>query len=311
MTNSMSSTTILYERLIENFVKWANTRDDIRITIIVGSRARTDHPADEWADLDMLLVTTDPQHYIATSEWTSEMGKPLLTFIEETSTGDEKERRVLYEGMLDVDYAIFPTAKVELLQYIDSPAQIPSEMVLQLANTFGRGMRVIVDKDGVAEKLKTIVSEIGQPTPSLPTEDEFQQVVNDFLYHSVWTAKHVMRGELWWGLTCVNCRLAHLLQQMIEWQARATHGNRYDTWFRGRFLEMWADPETLEELKDSFARYNKQDAAIALKASMDLFRKTALDVAKKLNYRYPTDADKKVTEWTEACLSSNHQTRES
>jgi aminoglycoside 6-adenylyltransferase len=234
------------------------------------------------------------------------MGKLMLTFIEETSGGDEKERRVLYEGMLDVDYAIFPTAKVELLQMVEAPEQLPTEMALQLANTFGRGVRVIVDKDSVTEKLKALVSKIGQPSPSLPTQDEFLELVNDFLYHSIWTAKHVMRGELWWSLTCLNCRLANQLRQMIEWQARATHGKDYDSWFRGRFLEAWAEPEALKGLEDSFARYTKQDAVAALKAAMDLFRKTATDTANKLNFKYPTDADKKIAEWIEIHLPSDH-----
>ncbi len=305
MTRNKPTTTELYEKLIQKFVEWAKARPDIRTAIVIGSRARVDHPADEWADLDMIVATTNPQHYIATSEWTSEMGKPMLTFIEETSGGDEKERRVLYEGMLDVDYAIFPAAEIEPFLRMDATAQVPSEMAPQLANTFGRGMRVILDKDGLTEKLKTIVSMIGQPVPSLPAQDEYLEVVNDFLYHSIWTAKHVMRGELWWGLTCLNCRLAHLLQQMIEWQARATHGNEYDTWFRGRFLEIWADPEALKGLEGSFARYNRQDGAVALKATMNLFRKTALDTAEKLNFRYPTDADKKIAAWIETYLPSD------
>ena len=39
-------------------VTWAKKRADVRAAIVVGSRARTDHPADEWADLDVALATT-------------------------------------------------------------------------------------------------------------------------------------------------------------------------------------------------------------------------------------------------------------
>ena len=61
--------------------------------------------------MDMIVITTNPEHYVSTVDWVEHMGKPLLTFIEPTSAGDEKERRVLYEGMLDVDFAIFPLEK--------------------------------------------------------------------------------------------------------------------------------------------------------------------------------------------------------
>ncbi len=296
----------LYEELIKKFVSWASARSDIRMAVILGSRARTDHP-DEWADLDLMMVTTNPQHYISTSEWTGEMGKPIATFIEETSGGDEQERRVLYEGMLDVDYAIFPASKVEQLLNADANRQIPPEMVLELANAFGRGMRVILDKDGLTEKLNTIISGIKQPKPQPPTQEEFLQAVDDFLYHCVWTVKHVMRGELWWALTCLNCRLASLQLRMTEWQARATHGKDFDTWFRGRFLETWANLEVIEGLKDAFSHYDKNDAAKTLKASMGLFRQTAIETAQKLNLRYPSEAEEKITEWTRSQLSADSE----
>lgn len=60
--------------------------------MVIGSRARVDHATDEWADLDALIITSDPERYVSTSDWISNFGKPLLTFIEPTSTGDERER---------------------------------------------------------------------------------------------------------------------------------------------------------------------------------------------------------------------------
>jgi hypothetical protein len=44
-----------YNRLSENLVSWAQAQDDIGAAILIGSRARSDHPADEWSDLDVLL----------------------------------------------------------------------------------------------------------------------------------------------------------------------------------------------------------------------------------------------------------------
>ncbi len=154
MVGNMPISSDLYEELVRKFVSWADTCSDVRFAVILGSRARTDQPADEWADLDIMLVTTNPQHYIRTSEWTAKMGRPLATFIEETSGGDEQERRVLYEGMLDVDYAIFPAIKLEQLLNVEANTQLPAETALELANAFGRGMRIILDKDGLGEKLK-------------------------------------------------------------------------------------------------------------------------------------------------------------
>jgi aminoglycoside 6-adenylyltransferase len=289
----------LYEQLVERFVRWAETCSDIRAAVIVGSRARVDHPADEWADLDILVITADPERYISTSDWIENVGNPLLTFVEPTSTGDDMERRVLFEGMLDVDFAILPKRRAQqLLQ-----GQVPPELVVQISNVFGRGMRVILDKDGMGAELRKVISSIESPTPPRPTQHEFLEVVNDFIYHAVFTAKHLRRGELCWTVACLNCYMQRLLLRMTEWHARATHGWNYDTWFRGRFLEEWAHPRALKELRSALSHYDEEDVKHALLATMNLFRWIAMESAEKLGYPYPTKADKYVTNWIKTCLS--------
>jgi len=44
----------LYDELVGRFVRWAETRADIRAAVVVGSRARVCQPVDEWADLNWL-----------------------------------------------------------------------------------------------------------------------------------------------------------------------------------------------------------------------------------------------------------------
>ena len=40
----------VYNQLLKKFTAWAQSRDDIRAVILVGSGARSDHPADQWSD---------------------------------------------------------------------------------------------------------------------------------------------------------------------------------------------------------------------------------------------------------------------
>jgi len=297
VTKNKSNIGRLYEQLVERFVRWAETCSDIRAAVIIGSRARVDHPADEWADLDIMVITTDPERYTSTSDWIENVGNPLLTFVERTPGGD-MERRVLFEGMLDVDFAIIPKRRAQKLQQ----GEVPPEFLVQISNVFGRGMRVILDKDGMGAELRKIISSTETPTPRPPTQHEFLQVVNDFLYHAVFTAKHLRRGELWWTVACLNCHMQWLLLPMMEWHARATHGWNYDTWFRGRFLEEWTRPQTLEGLRGAFAHYDEEDVKRALLALMDLFRWLAMETAEKLSYSYPTKSDEQVTKWIRTCL---------
>jgi aminoglycoside 6-adenylyltransferase len=104
----MNQITMAYETLIERFTQWAETEANIRGAYIIGSRARTDHPADEWSDLDMILLANDPQPYSLTTAWLSNLGVAWVTFTEPLPNGAGFERRVLFEGGLDVDFVPLP-----------------------------------------------------------------------------------------------------------------------------------------------------------------------------------------------------------
>ncbi|MCB0233278.1 MAG: aminoglycoside 6-adenylyltransferase, partial [Anaerolineae bacterium] len=99
-----------YERLTENFVTWAKLEPDLRAAVIIGSRARTDHPADQWSDLDILVFVADVEPYVTHGGWAEQIAPVWLNFVERTPDGAAWERRVLYAGGLDVDFALNPVA---------------------------------------------------------------------------------------------------------------------------------------------------------------------------------------------------------
>ena len=294
-----SEITKFYKSVEKKFIKWAKTQDHIRIAIVVGSYGRTSTPADKWSDLDIVIYSTEPRTLIDTTEWVSEFGNPVITFIEPTAAGSNEsyERRVLYDNGLDVDFAVDP---FHLVSEVKKQGVTP-ELVRELANVIGRGVRILIDKDNLmAEFLKEYKTiELSPPNP--PTEHEYLERVNDFWYHTVWTAKKLRRGELWEGKACVDSFMkGRCLLPMMEWHARITQGQKHDTWFRGRFMERWADPRIIAELRGAFAHYDEDDVWQALASTMQLFRWIAKEVAEKLDYTYPQDADQFASRWVDA-----------
>jgi len=298
-----------YEELIGRFLRWAETRSDIRAAIVLGSGARVDHTADEWSDLDIVFWTTDPEYYMSTSDWVNNFGTPLFTFIDTVLTGgDDKMRVVLYEEMLDID--LVPVTREDMQrtsEWIDQTikADADRKALAWIRNVYGRGIRVLLDKDGVTSTFCAVVASAEKPFPPRPTQDEFLEAVNDFFYHAVYAAKHLRRGELYWTATHLDCRIQRSLLRMIEWHALAEHGWKHDVWFLGRFLEEWATPKAVEGLREAFARYDEEDAKRALLAAINLFQSLALETATKLSYRYPTEIDSSVTKWIRTCVSDN------
>ena len=289
----MGNITVAYERLIDRFVAWAQTQPDIRAAIVLGSRARTDRPADEWSDLDLLVVTSDPGRLLAQTDWLEQLGRPWLTFLEPTAVGGMTERRVLFEGGLDVDFSPVPAELVRQFQAAGWPPEV--------AGVVRRGMRFVLDKDGLAASLSAPSGE--PPAPQPPTQERFLNLVNDFWYHAVWIAKKLRRGELWTAKLGCDGYIKRLLLTMIEWHAGAAGGWSVDTWHNGRFLEQWADPRAVDGLRGAFAHYDAADVRRALLATMDLFRWLATEAAGRLGYPYPTSAEEHVTALVRGYLS--------
>jgi aminoglycoside 6-adenylyltransferase len=282
-----------YQRLIDKFLAWAGTEDNIRAAFVIGSQARTDHPADEWADLDLFILARDSRKIWESAGWLRNIGVPWITFVEQTPDGRGFERRTLFEGGLDVDFAPMDADAMRKT----AVHGVPPDM----ADVLRRGVRTILDKDGFAALIPAFDAEAPAVPP--PVESEFLGLVNDYWYHAVWTAKHLRRGELWWANSCCDMRLANLLRRMMEWHARAKRGPKVDTWMRGRFLEEWADPKAVTALRSTFAHYDEEDVWRALRASMDLFHDLGAETAALLHFSYPAQGEEKARELVEAMYS--------
>jgi aminoglycoside 6-adenylyltransferase len=252
--------------MIERIARWAEARDDVRAAVLIGSRARTDHPADAFSDLDIILLARDAAVLLDDAHWSGELGEVAITFVEETPVPGIRERRVLYQDGTDIDFAVVPVERV-------------AEVGETGSDTLARGYRVLVDKDGFTAAF----AEIG-PRSSLarPGDDEFSEAVSDFWYHAVWTARKLARGEVFTAKSCCDGYMKSILVRMLEW-----HAGNLDTWHEGRFLEEWADPRVLVELRDAYARYDTDDVERALIATTDLFSWLAQETAGRLGYAYP------------------------
>jgi len=251
---------------------WARARADVHAAVVVGSHARSAMPADRWSDLDVFLVVDDPEPYAADRAWVAEFGSPVITFLEHTAVGDERERRVLYETGEDVDLPLIPLSALDRL-----------EVAAQL---LARGYRVLVDKIGLEERLQRVAAAVAAPGP--PTQSELTELASDFWYHALWSAKKLRRGEVFTAKECLDGYLKTRLVTLLGWHARAVDPS-VDTWHGGRFLERWADPGALAALESAYARYDLRDVVRALWETIDLWQGLEEETARRLAFELELD----------------------
>ena len=277
-----------YAKLINNIVSFGNSDDRIIAIILVGSQARKENSSDEYSDLDLIVITEDTSSFIQSNDWLEKISKYHISFLEKTVDGAD-EKRVLFEGALDVDFVI--------ISENDAKAAMANG---ESRNTLCNGYRVLIDKKEILANISTL-QQTKEPY-YFPLEVNYVNVVNDFWYHVIWTSKKMLRGELWAAKFCLDSYLKFKLLWMLEFYEHVKNGTDYNTWYSGRFVDTWAEQEIRNQLAKSFAHYNKQDMIIALKNTMDLFRYLATNIALGVGYKYCNDADVYSSKWVEQNL---------
>jgi aminoglycoside 6-adenylyltransferase len=69
-----------YEELIKKITNWAKVRQDVRAAVILGSRARAIAPADEWSDLNIVLIVNSPSFYLDNTDWLNKISEVKILF---------------------------------------------------------------------------------------------------------------------------------------------------------------------------------------------------------------------------------------
>ena len=57
-----------YQKIEERFIQWGQVQDDVHVAYVAGSRARKDHGADEYSDLDIQMYVDDPTQFFSIYE---------------------------------------------------------------------------------------------------------------------------------------------------------------------------------------------------------------------------------------------------
>ncbi|MCI4364442.1 MAG: aminoglycoside 6-adenylyltransferase [Thermoplasmata archaeon] len=256
---------------IARLQRWAENDANIRLALVVGSQARKEVPADSFSDIDVAVFARDPDRVLRDEGWISGLGLYWTSHTEGNALDSGEERRVLFQDGQDVDFAVFPVGFVGLVG-----ADARAAKVLQ------RGFRTLVNKDSSD---LVVPGEEALPVP--PTWADFSNLVNDYWFHLIWTAKKLRRGELLTALEATNGYLRMLLVRTARWHALVHGPSGRDLWHGARFFERWADPRAVRDFSETVAGYEAKSIADSLRGHRTLFLWLSDEVAQALRFRAP------------------------
>ncbi len=87
---------------IEDFMRWAKRRRDIRAVALAGSYARLQ--ANPTSDVDLVIIVNDPKKYLTQTEWLNNFGAVITKQVEDY--GKLTSLRVWYESGLEIEYGL-------------------------------------------------------------------------------------------------------------------------------------------------------------------------------------------------------------
>ncbi len=256
-------------------VEWAERQEDIRLVVLVGSRARQKHPASKYADLDLLIFTDKGDRYMEDKAWLNTFGKVFIS-IQGRTVGGDPEVMTVYEGYQGVDFVFVPA---ELLGKLSEMEELP--------DIFLKGYSIWLDKEAVGKKIDEKLTSGQARIKSFPppSQSEYEHTVDSFLFSAYYVGRVYYQGDLWLA-KARQSELNYVVLKMMEWHARVKKGWALEVWHMGKYLQEWADGDIVAKVPGLFSDYDKQRSFTALLNAVDAFEQMASEVAQSLGYRH-------------------------
>lgn len=266
------------EEKLEQIIQWAESNPDIRAVLLTSSLVNPYAPVDDFSDLDIELVFENRTPYESDNEWISLFGDPISMIEEEDHVFDGRHamKMVLYKDHVKVDFKLY-----QVTEFTEDANEE------ELSEDWDVGYKVLIDKDGLTKNMKppTYQSIMIQK----PTEEKFQQLLNDFWWDTTYVAKCLKRGDIFYAkFMSENVLRTDYLVPLTEWYIAGNHDWKDITTNKhGRLFKKYLSPELWNSVEATFSGNHIEDNWTALFAFADLVHQLGISLAEKLDFTYP------------------------
>jgi len=273
------------DEVIRKLVEWAENQPLVRAAILTSTRAVPNAALDIFSDYDVILTVDDVRPFYEDRTWLKTFGPVLVLYRDplESQAGSMKSGYVTqYENGLKIDFNLW---SIDIMEQVVTESELPPE--------FDAGYSVLIDKDHLTSGLKAPTYQAYIPTP--PSEGEFHDAIEEFFLEASYVAKYLWRDDLIAALHVLDhyMKQEHLLP-MLGWHLETEHGWNVKTGLYGRGLKKWLRPDLWAELGATYTGFGLESIWDAMVATIQLFRKVALEVGCRLGYPYPHELDQRV-----------------
>ncbi|KKO52682.1 aminoglycoside 6-adenylyltransferase [Paenibacillus sp. DMB20] len=269
------------EKEMLNVILEVAERDErIRAVTLEGSRTNPNVPKDMFQDYDIAFHVTDMESYINEPGWIDVFGERIILQTPEAMSmfppelGGWFSYLMLFTDGNRIDLTLIPLDEKDDYREENKP------------------MTVLLDKDNV-------LFDVPPPTDEgywvkRPSAAFYADCCNEFWWVSTYVAKGLWRKEILYAQEHLNKVARPMLLKMLEWQVGIQTDFSVSIGKCGKYLEKYLAEDRWKALLSTYASGSYDEVWRALHAAGNLFRTTALEVARALNFEYPIEDDRRV-----------------
>ena len=272
------------EVILEWILRFAESNDEIRAVVLIGSRANPSMPVDILSDYDIMFLVRNPAAFIRDACLQKLFGRKIIlqhNIISQEKVSWDAFLMILADG-IRIDLSIMPVDYIGQIS-IDSPRLI------------------LRDKDGVFHDQVQIE---GSPyIIKKPSQEDYRDTINEFWFCSTNVARGIWRRELSYTLQMYYTIVHPCLVRVLEWQAGSENNWKISTGKFGRFLYKYMADGGPGKFEMTFPGADFDSVWKALFASCDLVSDYGVRLARQLDYSYPFEEDANVRKYLKAVKS--------
>ena len=272
---------------LQQIKDWIADNADIRAALLTSSLVNPLAPVDDFSDLDIELVFSDVNKYMRDSSWLDAFGD-VLNYYEEDATafaGKHAMKMVQYWDTVKVDFKLYSTAQFR--------AEVTAE---NLPEDWDIGYIVLADKDNLTEGIQPPSHQVS--IIKKPTEEAFNEVVEDFWWDVTYLPKCLIRGDLFYFKFMMEkiIRVEYVIP-MVEWYVGSRNGWMVTTNKYGRLFKNFLDDGEWDALQATFAGSSLAQNWDATLQLLHTFHSMAKATAARMNYLYPTEKAENIMQY--------------
>ena len=254
-------------------IEFAKMDSNILAVSMNGSRVNKQCICDEYSDFDIQYIVKDISPYIQNKKWMNYFGKVLI--VQEPEDWFSHQYNIESKNQYPFLMQFSDGNRIDLVfVHVDRIDQFNKEL---------EPRKVLLNKNNelfIKEIAETNSFEINKPF-----EKEFLNIVNEFLWLSLYVLKGIKRNEIPYAKTFFDNYEIELLCKMLSWKIGISKGFDISLGKSYKYLSKYLTENEMNEFIFAYSSGIASDIFKKLLYMIDLFKETAIFVADKLDYK--------------------------